>query len=440
MALPNPDEIRTVAGEQDADRDQPTRTVRLEEGRLLRLRRCRLKVLVGPDAGRELASDRERIRIGADPGSDLALGQDPTVSRSHCEILFTEKGYLLVDRGSTNGTFVDGRRVERAYLGLRSDLRAGSTQMIFTAEDERVDVSPFEGEALAGLVAVSSELRQLFGVVKRVAPLALPVLLEGETGVGRDAIAHALHVLSGRGGPFVAVDLAALPEESLEAELAGPEGALARARNGTLFLEGFDELIPAYQPKLLRVLDGSLEARLVVGARQPLQARVDEGGLRPDLFFRVAVLPLAIPSLRARREDVPVLLARALAEAGAGDRHFAPEAVDVLGRYAWPGNVRELFNLVAHLVASSTSEVIGARELPPRIRGEAGPLTFNEHLTFKAAKEQLLERFEREYLTELLKRCDGNLSRAARESGMHRKSIERLVKKYQIDARALRAR
>lgn len=439
MALPHPDEIRTVPGVEGDAREQPTRTVRLEEGRILRLRRCHLRVLDGPEAGRALSSDAERIRIGADPGSDLPLGKDSTVSRAHCEILFTDKGYLLVDPGSTNGTFVDGRRVERAFLGLTSELRAGSTRIAFAAEDERVEVAPLEGELVPGLVAGAPAMRQLLGVVKRLAPMETPVLLEGEVGAGRDTLAHALHAMSGRSGALVAVDVAALPEETLEAELTGPEGAIVRARGGTLFLEGFDEVAYAFQPKLLRALEGELGARLIVGARRPLAARVEEGGLRADLFYRVAVLPLAVPPLRARPEDVAPLLAKALAEVGAAGRRFSPDALEALTRYAWPGNVRELFNLVNHLAATTAEETLGAQALPPRILGEAGPLAFNEHLPFKLAKEQLLERFEREYLMGVLKRCDGNLSRAARESGIHRKSIERLVKKYQLNPKALRS-
>jgi len=438
MALPHPDEIRTVPGVEGAERELPTRTVKLEGGRVLRLRRCHLRVLDGPEAGRVLTSDVERIRIGADPGSDLPLGLDSTVSRAHCEILFTDQGYLVVDRGSTNGSYVDGRRVERAFLGPRSEVRAGSTRIAFTAEEERTELPPIEGETQDGWVAASPAMRQLFGVVKRLAPMEAPVLLEGETGVGRDAVAQVLHALSGRSGALVAVDVAALPEETLEAELTGPAGAIARAQGGTLFLEGFDELAYAFQPKLLRALEGELGARLVVGARQPLAAQVEQGAVRADLFYRVAVLPLPIPPLRARPEDVAPLLAKALEEVGATGRRFAPDAVEALTRYAWPGNVRELVNLVTHLAATTTEETLGAKLLPPRILGEAGPLAFNEHLPFKLAKEQLLERFEREYLTGVLKRCDGNLSRAARESGIHRKSIERLVKKYQLNPKALR--
>lgn len=439
MALPHPDEIRTVAGLEDDKAEQPTRTVKLEEGRILRLRRCRLRVLDGPAAGVSLSSDAERVRIGADPGCELSLAQDPAVSRAHCEIVFTDKGYLVVDKGSTNGTYVDGRRVERAFLGLASELRAGSTRIAFQAEEERTELQPLAGETLEGLVAASPALRQCFGAARRLASLPAPVLLEGETGVGRDALAQAIHALSGRSGAFVALDLAAVPEESLDAELMGPEGALARAQGGTLFLEGFDELAYAFQPRLLRALEGELGARLIVGARKPLAAQVEQGGIRADLYYRINVLLLSLSPLRERPEDVAPLLEKALEAAGGKGRRFDPDALEALTRYGWPGNARELFNVVAHLCATNVDEVFGLKALPPRILGEAGPLAFNEHLPFKAAKEQLLERFEREYLTGVLKRCDGNLSRAARESGMHRKSIERLVKKYQLNPKALRS-
>ena len=153
-----------------------------------------------------------------------------------------------------------------------------------------------------------------------------------------------------------------------------------------------------------------------------------------------------MPALRQRRDDIPHILRRALADPELVEKHgrkrFSPEALAVLMAYPWPGNVRELMNVLSHVLTFSEGEEVTPGHLPPRVLGQVkeGPLPFNEHLSFKDAKEQLLENFEREYITSVLRRCEGNLSRAARESGLHRKSIERLVKKYQLDAKGMKPR
>ena len=212
------------------------------------------------------------------------------------------------------------------------------------------------------------------------------------------------------------------------------------------------------QPRLLRVLENrevrrvgggeviDVDVRVVAATNRDLSKEVQEGNFREDLFFRLNVINVQLPPLRGRREDIPHLIQNALAEpeviARHGQKRVTPAAMLVLQGYAWPGNVRELVNVVSHLLTFSDGPDVDLQHLPPRLtmQGQKQPLPFNEHLGFHEAKEQLLETFEREYLTVLLKRCEGNISRAARESGMHRKSIERLVKKYELDARALRAR
>ncbi|MBS2023445.1 MAG: sigma-54-dependent Fis family transcriptional regulator, partial [Deltaproteobacteria bacterium] len=171
-----------------------------------------------------------------------------------------------------------------------------------------------------------------------------------------------------------------------------------------------------------------------------------EGNFREDLFFRLSVINVALPPLRQRKEDIAHLIQHALDQPDNVQRHgkkrLTAPAQHMVQNYSWPGNVRELMNVVSHVLTFSEGPDIDVQHLPPRLTGGAskGPLPFNEHLGFHEAKEQLLESFEREYLTALLKRCEGNISRAARESGLHRKSIERLVKKYDIDARGLRER
>ena len=451
-------------------------TLVVETRTSLKVRRCKLVVQAGPAAGRALVSENERIRIGnarvnEAAGLDLPF-DDKKVSRQHCEIVFTDRGYLLVDNQSTNGTWLDGKRVERAYLSPGSTITVGDSSIVFTPHDEEIVVDPDKSGFFAGMVGRSLKMRQIFGLLRKIAPMDVSVIATGETGTGKELVAHALHEHSERRkGPFVVLDCGSIPENLIESELFGHEkgaftgatsaraGAFERAQGGTIFLDEVSELRLDMQPRLLRVLENrqvrrvggsqviDVDCRVVAATNRDLARCVQEGTFREDLYFRLSVIHVALPSLRSRREDVPHLVLHALAQPEVVQRHghkrVTPAAMAILQAYAWPGNVRELMNVVSHLLTFSEGPDVDVQHLPPRLTG-AGPgqqpLPFNEHLGFHEAKERLLESFEREYLGALLQRCEGNVSRAARESGLHRKSIERLVKKYELDARQHKAR
>ena len=442
----------------------------------LKVRRCKLVVQTGPSAGREVVSENERIRIGnarvnEAAGHDLSF-DDKKVSRQHCEILFTDRGYLLVDNQSTNGTWLDGKRIERAYLSPGSTITVGDSSILFTPHDEEIVVDPDKTGFFAGMVGRSLKMRQIFGLLKKIAPMDVSVIVTGETGTGKELVAHALHEHSQRRkGQFVVLDCGSIPENLIESELFGHEkgaftgassareGAFERAQGGTIFLDEIGELRLDMQPRLLRVLENrqvrrvggsqviDVDCRVVAATNRDLVRNVQEGTFREDLYFRLSVINVALPSLRSRREDVPQLVQHALSQPEVVQRHgqkrVTPAALSILQAYPWPGNVRELMNVVSHLLTFSEGPDVDVQHLPPRLTGtspQKQPLPFNEHLGFHEAKEQLLESFEREYLGALLQRCEGNISRAARESGLHRKSIERLVKKYELDARQHKAR
>ncbi|MFL5358591.1 sigma 54-interacting transcriptional regulator [Archangium sp.] len=477
---PNPDDVLTNPGENGLDSlvappdggpGSGTEVLVLETRTTLKLRKCRIQVTAGPDDGKSLVSDKERLRCGAHPTNDLVLAEDRTASRHHFEIINTERGWLLVDLNSTNGTFLDGRRIERAYLSAGSQIRAGSSTLSFAPLDEEVTLEPDRDGELCGLVGQSVKMRQVFALIKKIAPMDVSVIIGGETGTGKELVARAIHELSGRKkGPLVVLDCGAIPPNLIESELFGHEkgsftgamtarpGAFERAQGGTIFLDELGELRLDLQPKLLRVLENrevrrvggndtlEVDCRVIAATNRDLVKEIAAGNFREDLFFRLSVINLHLPPLRERREDVPLILKRALEDpellARHGRKRISPEALALLMAYAWPGNVRELMNVLSHVLAFSEGEEVLPEHLPPRVRGQVreGPLPFNEHLTFKDAKEQLLENFEREYVTSVLTRCEGNLSRAARESGLHRKSIERLVKKYQLDAKGMKPR
>jgi DNA-binding NtrC family response regulator len=476
----HPDDILTNPGENGLDSivasqgrgaGSGTAILELEQRTTLKLRKCRLQVTAGPDEGRSLVFDKERLRCGAHPTNHLVLAEDRTASRHHFEIINTERGWLLVDLNSTNGTFLDGRKIERAYLSSGAQIRAGSSTLTFAPIDEEVTVEPDREGELCGMVGQSVKMRQVFALIKKIAPMDVSVIINGETGTGKELVSRAVHELSGRKkGPMVVLDCGAIPPNLIESELFGHEkgaftgamterpGAFERAQGGTIFLDELGELRLDLQPKLLRVLENrevrrvggndiiEVDCRVIAATNRDLVKEIAAGHFREDLFFRLSVINIQLPPLRERREDIPLILKRALAEpevvARHGRKRISPEALSLLMSYAWPGNVRELMNVLSHVLAFSDGEEVLPENLPPRVRGQEreGPLPFNEHLTFKDAKEQLLENFEREYVTSVLTRCEGNLSRAARESGLHRKSIERLVKKYQLDAKGMKPR
>jgi DNA-binding NtrC family response regulator len=443
--------------------------------RRVKLRKCKLVVLTGPGTGREITSDKERIRIGnarvpagrVDSGNDLPL-DDRKVSRHHCEITLTDSGYLLTDLESAMGTWLDGKRVDRAYLSPGMRLRVGDSEILFSPLDQEIVVEEDRVGQFAGMVGRSQTMRQIFGLLKKVAPMDISVLITGETGTGKELVARALHHESGRKGPFVVLDCGSIPENLIESELFGHEkgsftgatsareGAFERAQGGTIFLDEIGELRLDMQPRLLRVLENrevrrvggndviDVDCRIVSATNRDLAREVQAGAFREDLFFRLSVINVTLPALRQRSEDILRILEHALLAPEIikrhGEKRITPAAAQVLQGYRWPGNVRELMNVVSHMLTFADGPEIEVQHLPPRLTGMVSgkaPLPFNEHLGFHEAKEQLLENFEREYLSALLKRCDGNISRAARESGLHRKSIERLLKKYELEAREL---
>ena len=434
----------------------------------LKVTKCRLTIASGPGQGREYLSDRDRLRIGTHPANDLVL-EDRTVSRQHIEIAHTDKGFLLVDLESTNGTWLDGRRVERAYLQPNAEIRIGNTVLSFMPKDEEIPLEPERDASLSGMIGHSVCMRQIFGLIKKIAPMNVPVVIQGETGTGKELAARAIHEYSPRRkGPFLVLDCGAIPPNLIESEFFGHErgsftgatqsrsGAFERASGGTIFLDELGELRLDLQPKLLRVLENrevrrvggndviEVDVRVIAATNRDLAKEVAQGNFREDLFFRLSVINIQLPPLRERREDIPHLARAMLGDPEVVARHgplrLGAEAMNVLMSYAWPGNVRELTNVVSHVLTFAEGEEILVEHLPARIRGQEqqAPLQFNEHLSFKEAKEQLLEAFEREYLGTILKRCGGNISQAARESGLHRKSIERLVKKYGLDTKALK--
>lgn len=442
--------------------------------RQIHIRRARLACTEGANAGETWRIGGDVVRIGSRGDNDVVL-RDSTVSRTHAEIVRGHDGTVLRDLASTNGTFVGAVRVKEVYLAPETRFRVGTTELVYTPDDTVLDVVPSQADRFEGLVGRSLAMREVFGVLERVAPTDLTVLVSGETGTGKELVSRALHTRSARRSrPFVVFDCGAAQETLVESELFGHErgaftGAVAQreglfelADGGTIFIDEIGELPLELQPKLLRVLEqrevrrvGSsrvrhVDVRVVAATNRNLREEVSAGRFREDLYYRLAVVELRLPPLRERREDLPLLVDHLLARAehNRGVSGLSPEVWSLFQEYHWPGNVRELANVIERALPFCDGPTITLRTLPEALRATrpipGGSTTAatrvpslptaesSSGLPLKEAKDQLIEAFEKQYLMDLIERHDGNVSRAARTAGMDRKSITRLLKKHQI--------
>jgi len=448
-----------------------TRTVASDAVEVLEFRPFSLEVVEGPDAGRIQRFDSRSVSIGGSRKSDLAL-VDETVSRHHCLLEATETGYRLQDQGSRNGTRLNNCRVGWALLVPGTVFQVGSTKIRFIIAEEAAPESIELSRVVqfGRMFGASPAMRELFATLQRIALTEASILLQAESGCGKELAAEAIHGASQRAdGPFEVVDCASVPENLVGSELFGHikgaftgatesrKGAFSRAHGGTLFLDELGELPVALQPQLLRVLDSgsfrplgsqttdTVDVRVVAATNRDLKAMVDEGTFRLDLYHRLAVIQVRIPPLRERLDDVPVLFRHFLDEFAARGRpipEVKPEIVDKLKRYHWPGNVRELRNLVSRGVALQSDFLdlpMSAESLPAPDPSQSltgaelptdGPLP-----PYHATKERLVDAWERDYCVRVLDNNKGNVSAAAREAGMHRKSLEYLLDKHGLKKR-----
>ena len=438
-----------------------------------RIRRATLRVLEGGLAGRSFPIPGDSFILGSAMGCDLRL-EDGAVSRRHCRITVDPaQGYSIEDLGSTNGTFVNGVRISRAWLAEGAELTLGGTRIAFSPQEDARALEQSLSDSFGRVLGRSPAMRRVFYVAEAYAPTEATVMITGETGTGKEIMAEEIHRHSPRAArPFRVIDCAALSRELVESELFGHvrgaytgathdrAGVFEAADGGTVFLDEIGDLPTDLQPKLLRVLEnrevrrvGSnevrrVDVRILCATNKRLDEEVNAGRFREDLFYRLSVVSLEMPPLRERTEDIP-LLARAFARDLHGDD--APDALGdldaamgTLRRHPWPGNVRELRNLVdrafysperpVDLAASLTAGRLGGR-MPVREAGAPVAGEIDSTQPFKEEKARLVDDFERRYFTALLRRNDGNVSRSAREAGIERAYLQRLIKKFGISAR-----
>ncbi|MBK8010638.1 MAG: sigma 54-dependent Fis family transcriptional regulator [Deltaproteobacteria bacterium] len=447
-----------------------------------------VSVVSGPDKGKRVVATTDTISIGTAERNDLVL-TDETVSRYHLELHHTGNRIQVEDLSSTNGTVSSNVFIQRALVAAGATLQLGNT-VVRIEDGELVEEETIDDDAMAGLRGRSTAMRKMMARVQKIAQSDASVLLIGETGVGKEVTAAAVHAASPRRDqPFETVDCGVLSPTLVASELFGHErgaftgadrqhiGAFERADGGTLFLDEIGELPPHLQTALLGALERrrfrrvggdkwiSINVRVVCATNADLRSAVNAGTFRQDLYYRIAVVLLRIPPLRERLEDIPVLVEHFLREAG----HDGPvedaipqAAMDALLTHRWQGNIRELRNFVD--AALATGE-------PPSFDDDGAPLGANAwdgqggrtagvdgddrgeghsafasggssfpslplpkllRLSFKDARSMLLNEFESLYLTALLDRCRQNVSKASRESKIHRSYLNEMLKRHKL--------
>jgi DNA-binding NtrC family response regulator len=439
-----------VPPQQQRD-DQPSTQLVVDRDEL-HCRRFGVEVVDGDDRGARVDAGSRTLSIGSEAGNDLVL-TDSAVSRHHCELRVTPRGLQVRDLGSTNGTFIDGIRVETAYLPRGKELRVGRTVLGLRLGDDQVREPLRRGDTLGEVFGGSPAMRHIFAVLQRVAPSEATVLFEGETGSGKTLLAETLHQASARAdSPFLVVDCGAIPASLIESELFGHTrgaftgadterpGAFVSAAGGTLFLDEIGELPAQVQPKLLRALDerrvrpvGSdheveVDLRVVAATNRDLRVEVNAGRFRGDLFYRLNTIRVVVPPLRERRDDIPQLVEHFYRQV-TGDDTAAPPA-DLVTRCLnrpWPGNVRELRSFVERAV------LLADLEPPPEtVPTVAAVAQIPIDTPYRVAKQQCVDQFERQFLTRLIEHFGGNLSAAARAAHTDRNYLRELLRKHGI--------
>jgi DNA-binding NtrC family response regulator len=419
----------------------------------------RLTAATGSSAGRGLAMTSALATVGRHPSNDLVL-DDPRVSGVHVELRRVGDRLHVRDAGSTNGTWIGRHRLIEAELAEGAEISVGATVLRIDMDDAATPARRSTAGRFGGLVGRSPEMLELFATLERIAPKELTVLIQGETGTGKEELARAIHSRSPRaGGAFVVIDATALPESLAESILFGHErgaftgadqrraGFFEAAHGGTVFLDEIGELPAPLQSKFLRVLERhevtriggttpvKVDVRVLAATHRDLRHEIEAGRFREDLFYRLSQMRLVLPPLRDRPADVSVLCASILAQiaGSAAPMLIEPGALAQLEAQRWPGNVRELRNVLARAAALASGPAIRRADVAGEGLGFRGMREERTALdvsgSFAVAKERAIGRFESAYLGALMKRCAGNLSQAAREADVARQHLRELLKK-----------
>jgi two-component system response regulator HydG len=420
-----------------------------------------LTVVEGVDRGRSLtvaSSQPHRVLVGSGPACELCLS-DREVSRRHLALEPAGRRLRVTDLGSTNGTFVDGVAITEAFVRGGEVVRLGSTAMeVANAPAQPGPALPVR-TSFGRLVGASTEMRRLYPLCERLAQAAVTVVIEGETGTGKEVLAEALHEEGPRAaGPFVVFDCTAVPATLVESELFGHErgaftgavgtrkGVFEQAHGGTLLIDEIGDLELSLQPKLLRAIERGeirrvggdrpikVDVRLLAATRRDLDREVQAARFRDDLFHRLAVARVELPALRHRMGDVQVLAKHFWRALGGEDSGLSGDLLMRWQDYDWPGNVRELRNAVARRLAlgelappagGADPHAPGSADASP---GETDFLDaiLRRGLPLVEARQMIIEEFERRYIDHAMDRHGGSVSKAADAAGVAKRHFQRI--------------
>lgn len=465
-----------------ASQDLGLRTVFVDNRATSRqLRKAKLVIVEGEQKGKEFSISKTKTFVGRSPVNDIVV-KDTSISSTHFELRAEEEGLLLRDMGSTNGTLLGGCRIREVFLAPNTTFRAGNTTFSFQPGDEVVEIPLSTDEHFQGVIGRSVAMREVFATLAKVSPSELTCLIEGDTGTGKERIARAIHDASRRSSkPYVVLDCSSIPKDLMESYVFGHEkgaftgavsqskGAFEQANGGTLFMDEIGELDLSLQPKLLRVLENRefkrvggtqvvrTDVRVIAATNRDLRQMVNEGTFREDLYFRLGVINIGLPSLRERREDIPLLVESFLADVGSRrpdqpKLRLTADALEMLLSYAWPGNVRELKNVIeragslanestiersdlqlSHPMSSSARAQASVQiQVKEPDSNEVSHITVDLNLAYKDGKQVVLDAYEYDYLKKLITEFDGNISQASKQAGLTRFHLRELLKKHDL--------
>lgn len=388
------------------------------------------------------------LSIGKNNSNDVIL-QDEYVSNFHFKIEFRDGGFFIKDLKSTNGTFVNGMKIMEAYVIDKSVIEIGKIQFQFQISHEKKKLVIPDQNHFHGMISKDERMIKLFELISSLEKISSPVLIQGETGTGKELVARAIHDNSSRKSKrFVAVNCGAIPKELIESEIFGHEkgaftgaasqreGLFEQAHEGTLFLDEIGELPLELQPKLLRVLEtgeirrvGSsknihVNVRLVTATHRNLHQEVQNGLFREDLFYRIYVLPIILPALRERKKDIPYLIEHFLTKE---KKRIHPLALQKLEVHPWPGNIRELKNVVDRALTFGlhTSDI-----LPEHVRFAGEPPEPSPDSMQKP--DMTLEEMEKNAISKVLYETQWNKKQTAEKLGIAKSTLHDKIRKYEI--------
>jgi two-component system response regulator HydG len=454
-----PEEEDLTVIEKTGDRD-PTQILNYDpDKRELKSQKTFIKL--SGKKGKTYSITKDIFSIGKAAGNDLVLSDDEFVSNYHCKIECRKGSFFIKDLKSTNGTFLNNQQIIEATLPFGAIFKVGQTDIEFGTLDSKEKIDPIQESLFEGMIGRTVAMREVFGLISRIAKCDATVLIEGETGVGKELVARAVHQKSGRAkAPFVAVNCAAISKDLVESELFGHEkgaftsahqkrhGAFEAANNGTLFLDEIGELPSDLQPKLLRVLENreikrvgsnaliDIDVRVVAATNRSLAELVRSGKFREDLFHRLYIIPIQIPPLRERTQDIPLLVEEFVRQASS--KKNAPHRIDdaamkKLVSFEWPGNVRELKNVISRAVLSCTGDTIMPEDI------SFAPAALNERTLFQSKeKEQGLEgktlrEMEKDKILTELRRHEWNKKKTAEILGISKTTLFEKIRKYDLN-------